>query len=50
MLTELFLFFVKLMGAFFAGAALSVAFQIPKKYFVSAGVTAAIGWGAYLIT
>ena len=50
MLMELLLFFVKLVGAFFAGAALSVAFQIPKKYFVSAGITAAIGWGAYLIT
>lgn len=47
---ELLLFFVKLIGAFFAGAALSVAFQIPKKYFVSAGLTAAIGWATYLIT
>ena len=42
-------FIVKLIGAFFAGAALSVAFQIPRQYFVSAGITAAIGWGAYLI-
>lgn len=46
---DLLLFFVKLIGAFFAGAALSVAFQIPKQYFVSAGITAAIGWAAYLI-
>ena len=50
MIREIFLFFVKLAGAFFAGAALSVAFQIPRKYFVSAGITAAIGWAAYLIT
>lgn len=50
MAKEIILFFVKLAGAFFAGAALSVAFQIPRKYFVSAGLTAAIGWGTYLIT
>lgn len=44
-----FLFLVKLLGAFMAGAALGVAFQIPSRYFVSAGLTAAAGWAAYLL-
>lgn len=47
-LSSIFLFLVKLLGAFMAGAALGVAFQIPARHFVNAGFTAAIGWAVYL--
>lgn len=49
-IVSIFLFLVKLLGAFMAGAALGVAFQIPSRYFISAGITAAIGWAVYLLT
>ncbi len=45
-----FLFLIKLIGAFIAGAALGLAAQIPSRYFIHAGITAAIGWAVYLLT
>ena len=47
---SLFSFFLKLAGAFVAGATLGLAAQIPSKYFVNAGVVAAMGWAVYLLT
>ncbi|MDD2980120.1 MAG: threonine/serine exporter family protein [Hespellia sp.] len=40
---------IKCLGAFLATAALSVAFEAPKKYLLHAGVAGALSWGIYLV-
>jgi len=43
-------FLIKCAGAFVSGAALGAACQVPSRYLVSAGLVAAAGWAAYLLT
>ena len=46
---ELLVFLFKLLGAFASGAALGYVFQVPRRYLVSSGISAAIGWAVYLL-
>ena len=46
---ELLVFLFKLLGAFASGAALGYVFQVPRRYLVSSGLSAAIGWAVYLL-
>lgn len=40
---------IQVISAFFATAAFSVLFYIPKKYIVRAGITGGLGWFIYLV-
>ena len=46
---ELSVFLYRILGAFIAGAAFGLAFQVPLRHAVSSGFTATIGWSVYLL-
>ena len=40
---------IQVISAFFATAAFSILFYLPKKYILHAGMTGAVGWFIYLL-